>query len=121
MKLRITLEDRSYDVGVEVLPESAAEASDEERLEDVPVSVLSPPHLPDIHPDDRICRSPIAGMVVSVEVAPRQWVRRDDPVVIIEAMKMQNAIPAPVEGVVEELLVRPGQNVKAGQILCRVS
>jgi len=121
MRLRITLEDRSYEVGVEVLPEPEDALQEESICQSLPESVFQPPHSPDIRAEDRICRSPIAGMVVSVEASPRQWVRRDDAVVIIEAMKMQNVIRAPVEGVLEEIHVTPGQAVTSRQPLFRLS
>lgn len=121
MRLRITLEGTSYDVGVEVLPETDSAPCDDEALAAVPESVLQPPRLPDSRPEDKICRSPIAGVVVSVVVSPRQWVRQDDPVAVIEAMKMQNTIGAPVDGMVEEVLVELGDAVKSGQVLCRLA
>jgi biotin carboxyl carrier protein len=121
VRLRITLEDRSYDVAVEILPEPEAAWSLNEPLAAVPESVLEPPHPLDTMPEDKICRSPIAGVVISIEVSPRQRIRQNDPVATIEAMKMQNTIGAPLDGVVEEVLVRLGETVKTGQILCTLS
>ena len=121
MRLRITLEDRSYDVAVEVLPElvpeSEATSLKGDPLPLVPESVLQPPHLPDTLPEDKICRSPIAGLVVAIAALPQQRIRQNDPLVTIEAMKMQNTIGAPLDGVVEEVLVRAGEAVKSGQVL----
>jgi methylmalonyl-CoA carboxyltransferase small subunit len=121
VRLRITLEDRSYDVAVELLPEPENAWPQDDPPAAVPESVLEPPHLPDLMPEDKICRSPIAGVVISIEASPRQRIRQGDPVATIEAMKMQNTIGAPVEGVVEEVLVRLGETVKSGQILCKLS
>ncbi len=120
MKLRITIEDTSYDVAVEVLAEPQAVPPKDDPLAAVPQSVLQPPHLPDTRPEDKICRSPIAGVVVAISVSPRQRVRQNDSVLIIEAMKMQTSIGAPVDGVVEEILVKAGEAVKSGQVLCRL-
>jgi len=114
MKLRISLEDQSYDVDVEILPESP----EIDTYFDMPASVLHPPPPTDIRPEDKICRSPIAGVVVSVAACIRQRVRQDDPVVVIEAMKMQTTIGAPVDGTVDAVHVVPGQLVKPGQPLC---
>ena len=121
MKLRITLEDKSYEVAVEVLPETEAEPASEEAPESVPLSVLQPPRADDTMAEDKICRSPIAGMIVAVKVSANQWVRQDEPVAIIEARKMQNAIGAPLEGLVEEILVKAGETVKPGQMICKLS
>jgi len=117
VKLRISLEGESYDVDVEILPETSAEPDEFESL-DVPASVLRPPPVDDTLPDDKICRSPIAGVVVSVAASVRQRLRRDDPVLVIEAMKMQTTIGAPVDGIVDAVHVAPGESVKPGQPLC---
>jgi biotin carboxyl carrier protein len=121
VRLRITLEDRSYEVAVEVLPEPDAAPPQDDPLASVPESVLQPPHLPDTLPADKICHSPIAGLVVSIAASAGQTVRQDEPVFTIEAMKMQNTIGAPMDGVVEEVLVTLGDSVKTGQVLCRLS
>jgi biotin carboxyl carrier protein len=38
---------------------------------------------------------------------------------VIEAMKMQTTIGAPVDGMIEEVCIVPGDAVKPGQVLCR--
>ena len=114
MKLRISLEGQSYDVDVEILPE----APEIDTYFEVPPSVKRPPPPSDIRPEDKICRSPIAGVVVSVAACIRQRIRQDDPVLVIEAMKMQTTIGAPVDGMVDAVHVVPGQLVKPGQPLC---
>jgi biotin carboxyl carrier protein len=119
VKLRILVEGTTYDVQVDILPDGAALPSDEEP--EMPASLCRPPHPADTIADDKICRSPIAGAIVSVSVAPGLRVRRDDPVVTIEAMKMQTAVGAPVGGIVEEVSVKPGDAVKLGQVLCTLA
>jgi biotin carboxyl carrier protein len=114
MKLRISLEGQCYNVDVEILPESP----EIDTYFEAPPSVLRPPPPSDIRPEDKICRSPIAGVVVSVAAYTRQRVRQDDPVLVIEAMKMQTTIGAPVDGTVDAVHVVPGQLVKPGQPLC---
>ena len=120
MRLRITVEDQSYDVGVEALPETPQTPQTDPILE-LPESVFRPPCPTETRAEDRICRSPIAGLVVSVNVQPSQRIRQNDPVLVIEAMKMQNTIQAPLDGVLEEIHVAAGQTVKSGQPLFRVS
>jgi methylmalonyl-CoA carboxyltransferase small subunit len=117
VKLRISLEGESYDVEVEILPETSGEPEEFESF-DVPATVLEPPPVDDTRPEDRVCRSPIAGVVVSVAAYVRQSMRRDDPVLVIEAMKMQTTIGAPVDGTVDAVHVAPGDSVKPGQPLC---
>jgi len=118
VKLRISLEGQSYDVEVEILPEPAGDPLESEPPVEAPASVLQPPPVVDLRPEDMICRSPIAGVVVSVAASVRQKMRQDDPVLVIEAMKMQTVIGAPVDGTVDAVHVVPGQSVKPGQPLC---
>jgi biotin carboxyl carrier protein len=118
LRLRIHVEGATYDVQVDILPENAAPASE---LDPEPPDALGrPPHPKDTIPDDKICRSPIAGAVVSIAVRPGDHVRQDDPIVTIEAMKMQTAIGAPLDGIVGEILVKAGDAVKPGQVLCKL-
>lgn len=120
VKLRITLEGHSYEVDVEVLPDCAPDQPEGEVEMAIPDSVLLPPLLPDTMEKDKICRSPLAGSIVSVAATVGRYLRQDDPVAIIEAMKMQTTVGAPVEGLVEEVAVAPGDSVKPGQMLCRL-
>lgn len=68
-------------------------------------------------PEDSVCRSPIAGLVVAVMVSAGQRVARHQPLLVIEAMKMQNQVSPDVDGVVKSVHVGPGEAVKAGQVL----
>jgi biotin carboxyl carrier protein len=57
------------------------------------------------------------GTILRVLVEPGQEIQAGDVVCILEAMKMENAIPAPREGVVTEIRVQAGQNVQPGDPL----
>jgi len=115
VRLRIKLEGVSYDVEVEALPEPEP-ALDEEN--DFLGEVACPPPPSDTLPQDSICRSPINGAVVSVLVKPGDRVRKDDPVAIVEAMKMQISIGSPLDGTVEEIMIAVGDSVAPGQTIC---
>jgi acetyl/propionyl-CoA carboxylase alpha subunit len=60
------------------------------------------------------------GKVVKVGVQPGQAVREGQGVVIVEAMKMENEIPSPIDGVVTEIAVSEGDTVEAGALLFTV-
>jgi methylmalonyl-CoA carboxyltransferase small subunit len=118
-RLRITLEGQTYEVDVEIAPETPLEEPEPEvyALDEAAL----PPPPPDIRPEERICRSPIAGLVIAVAVAPGQQVRKDDPLVVLEAMKMQVPIGAPLDGSVEDIQIAVGDAVLPGQVLCTLS
>ena len=54
------------------------------------------------------------GKVVRVNLAPGDAVGEGQGVVVVEAMKMENEIPSPIDGVVKEVAVSEGQTVEAG-------
>jgi len=56
----------------------------------------------------------MAGKVVKLSAAVGDAVAEGQGVVIVEAMKMENVIPSPVDGVVKEIAVSEGDTVEAG-------
>jgi acetyl-CoA/propionyl-CoA carboxylase biotin carboxyl carrier protein len=74
----------------------------------------------DEHRGDAELTSPMPGSVVAVGVQDGQHVDAGAVVVTVEAMKMEHALTAPVDGVVE-LLVAAGDQVKVGQPLARIT
>ena len=68
------------------------------------------------------CRvvAPMPGRVVRLLVAPGQEVHAQQPVAVVEAMKMENELRAPREGVVLEVPVKAGQLVEIGTVLAIV-
>jgi len=61
--------------------------------------------------------SPLEGTVVRIEVRPEDVVRRGQPLVVVESMKMEHVIAADGDGVVTAVAVAVGQIVKAGEPL----
>lgn len=61
--------------------------------------------------------APMPGKVVRVPVCPGDLVEARQPVVVIEAMKMENALSAGRAGTVREVLVQEGMSVEAGRPL----
>jgi acetyl/propionyl-CoA carboxylase alpha subunit len=62
-------------------------------------------------------KSPMPGKVVRLLVAVGSNVTAGQPVVVVEAMKMENELKASRAGVVRELTAREGQAIDAGQTL----
>lgn len=62
-------------------------------------------------------KAPLPGVVLSIPVKVGQSVKASDTVLLLEAMKMENAIHAGADGVVKEILVNAGDSVLEGNPL----
>jgi geranyl-CoA carboxylase alpha subunit len=60
------------------------------------------------------------GRVIAVRAGEGQPVRAGEVVVVIEAMKMEHAVAAPIAGRLTDLHVRAGDQVQRGQLLAVV-
>ncbi len=63
---------------------------------------------------------PMPGRVVKVLVAVNDSVKVGDPLLIIEAMKMESRVPAPIDGKVSAILVNDGDNVKTDETVIQL-
>jgi 3-methylcrotonyl-CoA carboxylase alpha subunit len=61
--------------------------------------------------------APMPGKVIAVKAAPGQAVKKGDELLVVEAMKMENAIRAPRDGTVRAVAARVGDMVGPGTIL----
>lgn len=130
MKLKITLDDRTFEVDVEVaqtdhsvLPPSYPVGS--ARLSG---QHAAPPGAPPaaaaaaaagapVADEGKVCRSPVTGIVVKVLAQPGQRLQVGDSILVLEAMKMETNISAPVAGTVQAMTLKAGDNVQAGEVV----
>jgi pyruvate carboxylase subunit B len=60
------------------------------------------------------------GRVVKILVAKDDQVKAGEPLLIIEAMKMESRVPAPIDGTVTAILAGEGDNVKTDETLIQL-
>jgi len=65
--------------------------------------------------------SPMPGTILAVKVSVGQSVKKGDVICVLEAMKMENDIPAPQDGVVASIDVQKGVSVNAGDVLATLN
>lgn len=65
-------------------------------------------------------KAPMPGLVRRIEVSPGQEIKEGDPILILEAMKMENVLKSPGEGRIAKVLVSEGAPVEKGQVLVEV-
>ncbi len=68
-------------------------------------------------PGEAAVYPPMPGRIIEVLVEAGASVEAGDPLLILEAMKMQNEIPAPARGTVKEVRVKEGDSVLADDVL----
>jgi biotin carboxyl carrier protein len=64
---------------------------------------------------------PMPGRIISVKVKEGELVKRGSPVLVLEAMKMQNEIVSNTDGIVQEIRVSEGELVESGDVLVVIS
>lgn len=65
--------------------------------------------------------SPMPGTILDIKVSVGQSVKKGEVVCVLEAMKMENEIPAPCDGVVASINVQKGASVAANDILASLN
>ena len=65
--------------------------------------------------------APMPGLIISISVKEGAYVKAGDPVVILEAMKMENVLPSPESGIVKAIMVNPGDKVKTGDVIAIIA
>jgi biotin carboxyl carrier protein len=132
-RLRITVNGISYDVEVEVLEDDEPtsfpnNASPHPVMPDLPSAAQqssspAPKPAPAAQESQapvngaRTLTSPISGIVAEIRVTPGTQVQENDPVIVLEAMKMNTNVSSPVAGTVKSILIKTGESVSQGQVL----
>ena len=65
-------------------------------------------------------KPPMPGRIVSVDVKVGDSVKKGQGLLVLEAMKMQNEITAPAEGLVKAVNVKPGQTVDQNLVMVEI-
>ena len=109
----ITIEGKQYEVSVE-------EVSSDGKVTPVvtaaaPVVSAAPAAKAPVNGTEMKCTMP--GLIVNFKVAEGATVKKGDVVVVLEAMKMENEIVAPVSGTISQVVVSSGNTVDTDQTL----
>ncbi len=103
--------DRSYTIKVNGKEYHVKIATPLDQLVDkMGLAVASAQRISDI-------KAPMPGLVLSIAVEVGQEVEEGTPLLVLEAMKMENLIKSPSAGVVKEITIEQGQAVDKGQLM----
>ncbi len=110
----VTIDGKSYSVGVEEVGESAGEVVTPVVA---PVQKSAPVAAPAAVPaNGEKVLSPFPGLIKNILVSNGDTVKKDQPIIVLEAMKMDNDITAPCDGKVS-IQVNKGANVETNAVL----
>ena len=127
MKLQIGIDGKTYEVEVEVLENdaqprqlNAASYRPQPALVQPEPAVGGPAKAPaarETAEEAKLCRSPVTGIVIKVNVKPGQSVAENEAILVLEAMKMETKVTAHCAGTVKSVRVAEGGAVKANQVV----
>ena len=120
----ITLNGKTYEVGVEEVGATAsAPVISSVQAAPAPVAapaaaapVAAPAPAANVPANGEKVLSPFPGLIKNLLVAEGTAVKKDQPILVLEAMKMDNDITAPCDGVVS-FRVAKGANVESDSVL----
>ena len=103
---KVKVNGKVYEVELESVSESNGTIVSEKKSE-------SPAPAPVTSGEGTPLLSPIQGTVLKINVAVGDTVKKGDVLLVIEAMKLENDIVAPKDGVIKGIKVSKGQNVNS--------
>jgi methylmalonyl-CoA carboxyltransferase small subunit len=129
LKLQIAIDDKKYEVEVEIAEDDtgprmypayvppAGGVAPAARTGGPSLVPVAPRDTETVDDESKVCRSPIAGVVLRCNVQAGQEIQSNDLLLVLEAMKMETNVTAPVAGKVKTIRVQPADPVHIGQVL----
>lgn len=124
-QFRITLNGKTYEVVAELIGEdsNAAPTGGASPARSAGAAAVAPPAASPAAPaatGGGAVPSPLAGKVVSIDVAIGDHVKAGQQIITLEAMKMNTVVSAPHAGMVKAVHVAAGDSVEEGQPLLTI-
>lgn len=120
-KYKITLNGKSYEMDVELMDGSTPVAQAVKSVSNKAQAPAAPKaSTPVVAASSGSTVAPMPGTILKVCANVGDTVKAGDSIVVLEAMKMENDITAPKDGVVKTIAVTKGQTVAKGDVLFEV-
>lgn len=120
----IVVNDTSYEVDLVEIGRRAAPAVSVQRPSARPASTPTPSPAPAQRASAETSGAvpaPLPGLILQVKVKEGESVQAGQPLLVMEAMKMENVVPAPHNGTVRKIFVAEGATVGEGEPLVEVA
>lgn len=113
---KVKVNGKLYEVELESVSEAQGSVSAPSKSE-VKEEAPKPKEAPKTSGKGVELKAPLQGTILKVNVKVGDQVKKGQPVIILEAMKLENEVVAPADGVVSSILVNPGQSVNSQDVL----
>jgi len=111
---RVKYKEQIYELGIELISETEAEQLKVTESTQAKTQEIS--KQPSSNESEQLL-APLPGKIFDVKVANGMKVKKGDLLLIIEAMKLENEILAPRDGVIKRLNKNKGESVASGESL----
>ena len=120
-KYNITVNGNTYEVIVEEVDGSVTTPVTPTPVVNTPQPQTKPQPKTSGNQGGTKVTAPMPGTILAVKVSVGQSVKKGDVICVLEAMKMENDIPAPADGVVASINVQKGASVSANDLLASLN
>ncbi len=123
MKYEVVLNNKKYEIEVDESSVALKSVTEYTSAAPAPVAAPAPAAAPTAPvasaspAEGTTVTSPMPGTILNVNVTNGQSVRAGEILLVLEAMKMENDIVAPSDGIVKQVLVTKGSTVDTDQVL----
>lgn len=101
-KYKVKVNGNTYDVNIQTSLDMLIESMGIERGKTKLVNAI---------------KAPMPGLILEINIEVGQEVKENDPLLILEAMKMENSFLSPRNGIIKSIAVQKGNAVDKGQLL----
>ena len=121
-KFKVRVDGKEYSVEVESGEEEkglkGTPRNMNRPLEGTPASVKKPVvERAPLATKEKCVVAPMPGAVVKINCRPGEMVKKGDVIIVLEAMKMENEIHSPMDGLVKEVKVKEGMTVSPDEVM----
>lgn len=117
-KYKVRVQGKEYAVEVEAVGEIESEGSGSGKEKKISIKEKEPfGKFESLTTKEKSILAPMPAKVVKVNCKAGERVRRGEVLIILEAMKMENEIPSPADGVIREVRVKEGTTVSHDEVM----
>ena len=122
-RFNITVNGKAYDVAVEELGGTSAPAAPVPAAAPAPKPAAAVPAAAPapVAGEGTKVEAPMPGTILEIKAAVGDMVKAGQPIVVLEAMKMENDIVAPSDGKITSIVVKKGDTVNSNDTIATIA